>query len=1271
MLLRRSKLAAQRTERPYLAPYWLLLLMGGLIVVALILIYPEQNLIQRVVKAPESELSSAYVTNLLRTDPNNPKLRLLQATQALEHGNVGALREALEPMLVADDPAMRREVAWLLWQASKLEFNRLSVQGGSQVQAVRHQLQQQLAALAKEDWPTERQVEIAAQAFEFGEPAISLALYRQIAERSQTPDEAADWLAKGAGAALSRSLYRSSAELYLQASQKSSNPSQARAYFLSALRTLQSGNRLPEALTMAEQNIGSLADDRETLFFVTRLARAAGRPDVADRYVRRLLRLSLLRQLEEVRLAAAHGGALPQKVSLRAGGPQLPFDDKAYTLGYEVFLENRKLEDAWKVASSAVRQSPDDMAWRERLAKVAEWTSRPEMALEHWWHLARETQRDDAWQSVLRLAPGLLNDPALIAALQYQLARQPDALRQLPELVAAWERQGEPKMALHYLERFNRRSPRAQTLEMMADLADRAADPGIALQAWQRLFEQPGEATPTRLLRAATLAMLQGNNAQALNWLELAQPSAASNNSEDENQREILRLTGQLATQEQREAQAIRAFTKLSLHELAAEGDFDSLISLLENDHPSEAARVASRSWERFGRTRHLMRALNLYAAEQQWAAIGTLLGRFSPTAKAPYNTLAELRRLPDLLRLSAAYYRQAGQLAEARRDIAAALAISPGSNELQTTMLWLLIDSNDAPALRRLLASREPAWRNDASMHDALAAAYLALSRPKVALDRYLTPHLDEHNSDFLWLMNYADALDQNQQSDRAWRLRRHLLSEEWAAQQPATVNRENSQNLKRKNWLAADALEPTRRLARTRLLITQRSGDTGLDALRELLRLDRDGENKISNAAMETAIGWLQDAGEYSAVRGHLWERYARSQGKAANRPLWAEISVALASDDTAALRPILEQYGERLPRYDRINAAQRLGDTRLAQTDAFETLHDQSDDDPLHMQLAESLLAFSDHAGMTVADRQLGSIDERLTAADWHLAITPKLAMDVQLGSLQRSTHDTAVIGTVPDERFTSLRINWQHDEGQTTLLAEKRHSLSDYTPLQLEHEHRIDNRLSLRIGLGQHLVSQESTALRVAGMKDRVAFSLSYQQTRRDRISFEQLFERYDLQTGAPVGTGAHSTIIVSHALRQESRDLEISAFWSTHRFSRETTFSDPALAPLLPTGVASVGALQPSFFLPENFDFYGIRLSTDMRYERQYTRALRPFGSIAGTWHSQLGAGYDLRVGLAGSILGADHFSLTWGQSKAGIQNGGQTSNLNFNYRLHY
>lgn len=1243
--------------------------MGSLIVFALVLIYPQQNLIQRVVKAPESELSSAYVTNLLRTDPDNPRLRLLLATQALDHGNFADLRETLQPTLDSDDPALRREALWLLWQVSVHEFKSLAMQNIAKPQAVRDQLGRQLAELAGEDWPVERKIDIADHAFDFGQPGIAVALYRQVAERSGTPEKAADWYAKGGAAALARSFYRNSAELYLLARRHTTSPEQAKTYFLTALRTLQSGNLMAEAVSTAEREIGPLADDHDTLFFVTQLARAAGKPEIADRYVRKLLRLSLLRQLEQVRLAEAHGGAWGQKVSLRASvhpdGPELPFDDKTYTLGYEVFLENHKLEDAWKVAASAVRQAPDDMLWQERLAKVAEWTNRPEMALDHWWNLARQTQRDDAWQSVLRLAPGLLNDNALIAGLHYQLAKQPDDPRLQEELIAAWERQGEPHKALAYLERQNRRSARPRTLEMMADLADRAADPKLALETWQRLLLDPTEATPARTVRAATLALLQGRNKDALRWLELA--SGKDNPDTGEN-RELLRLTGHLAQIEQRDELAIRSLANLSQSALAEAADFDALIHLLEDTHPAESASVAVRAWERFEQPRHLIKAVSLYSANQQWTAISTLLGRLSPDARAPYNSLPVLRRQPDFLRLSAAAYRNNGQLAEARRDLTAALALTPNSIRLQTAMLWLLIDSNDTAGLRRFLAGHEPAWRNDGGMHDGLAAAYLALSRPKVALDRYLTPHLGEHKSDFLWLMNYADALDQNQQSDRAWRLRRYLLNEEWQA---AGGDRNKSQINKRKNWLSAADLNQARRLARTRLLMTQRNGDTGLNALRELLRLDRDADRQYSDAAMETAIGWLQDAGEYSAERGYLWQQYARSQGKSANRPLWAEISVALAGDDIAALRPLLEQYGKRLPRYDRINAAEHLGDLRLAQSDAFDTQSEQSDDDQLHMQLAESLLAFSDYAGVAVADRKLGAIDEQLVAADWHLALTPKLALDFQLGSLQRSNKDDAAIRNVTDERFTSLRINWSHDDGQTTLLAEKRHSLSDYTPLQLEHEHRIDNRLSLRIGLGQHLLSQESTALRVAGMKDRASFSLSYQPTRLDRISVEQLFERYAVQTGSPVGSGTHSTITVAHALRQESRDLEISAFWSTHHFSRETTVSDPALAVLLPTSFATASTLPPSFFLPDNFDFYGIRLSTDMRYERQYTRALRPYGSIAGTWHSALGAGYDLRLGLAGSILGTDHFSLSWGQSKAGIQNGGLTRDLNFNYRLYY
>lgn len=598
-------------------------------------------------------------------------------------------------------------------------------------------------------------------------------------------------------------------------------------------------------------------------------------------------------------------------------------------------------------------------------------------------------------------------------------------------------------------------------------------------------------------------------------------------------------------------------------------------------------------------------------------------------------------------------------------------MSLAPGARDVETAMLWLLIESRDAAALRHFLATHEPQWRRDPALHDALAAAHLALSRPRFALDNYLTPHLAERQNDFLWLMNYADALEQNQLADRAWRLRRHLLSREWQAVRasgtlPATAN--DSTRFASKFWLSANAPDRARRLARARLLMSQRSGDSGLAALRELLRLDREAE--AAEGSLELALGWLQEAGEYSAERGYLWQQYARSLGKPANRPLWAEISVALATDDVASLRPVVERHGEFLPRYDRINAAARLGDLRLAQSDAFETQETQNDDDPLHIQLAESLLAFSDHAGGEAIGRDLGAIGEQAATAEMHLALTPKLALDFQLGRIERHNVDEAAIRNVPNENFVSLRIDWRHDDSSTRFLIEQRRSLAEYTPLQIEYQHRLDDRVSLRIGLGQHLASPESTALRVAGMKDRLAAGLDYRFTRQDRISFEQLVERYELQTGSPVGRGSHTQLLIAHALRQESRDLEISAFWSAHRFQRESAYSDPALQPLLPAGTA-IGDLRPDFFLPENFNFYGIRLASDLRYERQYTRALRPYGSIARTWHSALGAGYDLRLGLAGSLLGADHFSLSWGLGKSGPQTGGLTRELKFNYRLHY
>ena len=1273
MLPHRSRSAASAAERPFLAPGWLIALLAAIVGLVLLLLYPRTDLERRLAETPDTALSATYLANLLRSDPDNPRLRLLLARQQLQMNKLDAARATLQPALDALDEATRRAAWWMLFEITEGDYRRLPASAIAERTALQRDMLRQMQQLAKQAPSLEQQIELAGKAYQYNAPGLGQALFKALAHRLDDPAQASALFERAARDALAHGDYRGCAELYLLARSSSRDAQQARRHFHAALRALQSGNQPLAALELGERELGDLADDPDTLLLLTQLARAAGRPEVADRYIRRLLKLSLRQQWQALQVARAWGEGEFRHVSEKGSprGPGIAFDNRIFTLGYEVFLENRKLEDAWQVASAAVRQAPADIAWRQRLARVAEWTARPQVALDNWLKVARATGQDEAWQAVLRLAPGLFDDAALIPALHYQIARQPQDIRLIRELVAAHERLGEPRPAIAYLERLSQRQPRPEVLELLAELAERAGETDTALQAWQRLFADPAQLTAARALRVAVMLLLKGRGKEALVWLDKARPGAGLNDAGDVD---YWRLSGQLAEMQQRDAQAIDAFRRLIEADKAEPGDYDALLRLLNLTAPAEAAPIAARAWRQFDEPRYLIQALTLYASRNQWSEIGALLRELDPAPNASRRALHRLQRMPEFLRLAGSYQQNTGRLADARRSFEAALRLAPDSADLQQALLWLFIDSNDATALRRTLASHELSWRANPALHDALAASHQALSQPQVALQRYLNPRVAAHRDDFLWLMNYADALDQNQQSDRAWRLRRHLLSAEWQAARGG-----RTLHAARQRWLTEEGLDETRRLARTRLLLTQRPGDTGLDALRELLRLDTGGRGRYSNAAAETAIGWLQDRAEYSAERAFLWQQYARSRGSQAKRPLWAEITVALAEQDKAASGQLLERFDASLSRYDRVNAARLVDDLRLAQSAAFETQSEQTDDDPTHQQLTETLLAFSHHAGLDITQRKLGSIDERASTARHHLAISPRLALDVEWGRIARTVRDNNVFAAAPDEEMAGARLFWRQAKGETLFRIERRESFDDYTPLQLTQRLRLDDRLSLDLAIGRKLPSQESIALRLAGMKDQQAVSLNYTPTRLDQIQLEHRREDYRLQNGEALGNGRHTGISYNHSLRLDTPDLQLGAFWSTHRFDRDAFSDSGQLAryyrDLLGSPqkdlYASVTALPANTFVPDSFRFYGLRLSSNQRYAQEYTRAWQPFGSLGLTRHSELGTGYDLRIGLAGSLFGADHLALSGGLAKSGLQTGGLVRELQITYRIHY
>ena len=1302
MLPPRSTSSAQATERPVLAPDWLVLAMAAMVCLALWLIYPRQDLEKRLAGLAESELTNAYLSNLLRSDPDNPHLRLLLAQRQIAHGEVTHARRTLAPALASSDPELHRQALWTQWELALYEYNHLPA-SADQRQAQSQAIRQQIQELAQIPWPPAQTLRLATWASQFQENTLALALFTMLIP--DDPQAAAQFYRSAAQEALARGDYHGSARLYLQASTASPSAREAKALYIDAVRTLQSGNQMAAALALAEAEVGPWASDPEVLTLLVNLARAAGQPDVAEKYVRQLLRQSLSGQWKkQEHLALANQGfyekiyvknlisssqPAPETMSstvyddgarwLRPRGlpmadqaapPALPpFDEKTYLLGYQVFLENGKLQDAWLLASAAVQHRPEAMDWRERLAQTSEWTGRQPQALQHWLALARRTGSDAAWQAVLRLAPGLFDDAALAEALGHALQARPGDRALLHAFVATQERAGEPQAAIAFLQRH---TPTADTLELLAQLAERAGQPALALATWQRLLADPGQLNAQRAMQAALLALRQGQPDQGLAWLEAAH--ALPPPQESEAAATLWRDTGAVAESRDHQALAVDAYRQLTATPEAELTDFDGLIRLLLAPQPLQAAEAAWQAWERFHEPRHLLQAWTVWSNRNQWP----LMTRSLAQLQAQPQHWPALQQSPEFLRLLGAYHQNFGRLELARKYYEAGFALAPDSDAMRQALLWLFIDSNDAVALQRLLTQYESRWSQSEAMHDSLAAAYQALSQPQVALQRYLTPQASAHENDFLWLMNYADALGENQQSDQAWRLRRALLARQWHQARQGSTGQRLSRAQASAQWLTQEGVDTVQRIARARLNLTQQPGDPALEVLRELLRLDRDAQGNYSNAAAETAIGWLQDAAEYGAERRFLHHQYARSQGLRSHRPLWADITLALAEEDRAATGQLLETFDQRLPRYDRVNAAAAMGDLRRAQSAAFETQDRQTDDDPLHLQLTNNLLAFSDHVAVRGSTEQLGDMDETGTSARWHRAISPRLSLDIGFASVRRMNISSSLATTLPEEKIFSLLARWQHPDGLTQLSAARRQGYADTTPVLLTHDQRIDNRLRWYAELGRQLSTTESLPLRLVGMKDLASLSLRYQASRLDRLALTHAQERYYLQTGAQVGSGRHTTLEYTHTYRQDAPTVDLGAFWSTHSYRRR----DPAtlgrqglLAAqrILPPGASA--AADPGFYLPENFQFYGLQAAFNMRFEEDYTRAVRPYAMVSASRHSRLGAGYGLRLGLAGNVLGPDHLSLSWGMDKSGADSAssanGLTRNLSLSYRLHF
>lgn len=1077
---------------------------------------------------------------------------------------------------------------------------------------------------------------LADLARELDQTSLYVELCRKLAKRD--PASASRWFAKAAQAALREGNYRDAAALYFDAQANAKALPEQREYYLLGLRALQSGNLLADALEAARAHLPGLEHDRRTLIFLVKLALAAARPDVAERYVRMLMQqsrrssataalmhylhyrlktaLNLAPSLSDVDRTGLLPGNRPADVVQIAEWVETPFDKEVYELAYRVFLENGHVHDAYGVAAAAVEQVPEDLAWRKRLAQVAQWLNKPEVALEQWVFIARRTGSEANWNEVVRRASALGDSAQLIRAYQALSKLRVLTQQDWDRLVQAYEGEGKPEEVLPLLDRANRATPRRYLAMHIAEINVRLGRVASALMAYREIERRYG-VTPDLALAQAALLLDQGNVRAAFDELATAKSHATPQDVS------FWELYADTAWQLQEQQQAQAAYELLAQEHKLEKTGWERLTLIYGNDSPEKAIGAAQRGWRTYRDSRFLITEIELLRAQRAWDRLGRLY------ASLGASDLAEVDNIPYFWISRAEYRGHIGDNTGAVRDYLRALRIEPESIDVRSAVLWLLIDIADRESLARYLrAWQRLSWREQ-QLWAPYAAGYYTLGVPNRALP-YFIKELKRNSTDYLLWLNYADALDQAGYSAMAWRVRRYVWGELRSSAKQAAVDIP---------WTKLEAI--------TRLALERSSGDSGLLLVQALLRRRAgQGHETPAQAASinELILAWTLSKEEYQAARMWLWLNYARQL----TRPGWAELSLALAQNDIEKMEALILNH-KALPVHDQIEAEMRSDHLAWARHDAFGALSVNGRDDIAHEQLTASALRLGASLGLGLGQEERGTLDRTPKDVWLILPVSPHFDLEPAYNHIDQSSRDQSQLVNIPatdTQLGLTARFRWLYSS--LALTGFHRDAVSDFTGFSVEYTRQLQQRVNTVFRAGRNLTAYDTVPLLVAGVKDELAALVNYDLSKREYLQAELALDNFYSQQRDKLGSGTGLNWEMGHRLRSEYPDLVARIYGTFQRYSRVDEPLPPAVSQILPGGTGDIGIV-----IPDDFNVYAVGLTFGDSFRDTYTRAWRPYGEAGLLYNTTSGRGYDLGAGVSGSAAGNDRLTFYYTLSRGG------------------
>ncbi len=1166
-----------------------LAILGGVILLVMVALFPGAGF-QRKISAEAvalDPLTVAYLNAWLRAQPNDGEIRVALVRRLIAQGALDKAERLLIPLLestAAGSPFRRDaeltmlDVRWQqLWSAPA---------GSPASSRARSDCRYYLQRLSAYDWDDNYLQRLAQQSTAVGAPTLAL---RFINRWQGSALGRFRLYGKLAEADLSQGLYRDAAANWLASLRDAPTGDARRGAFEQGLHALQADGLVNEALQAAQSHVKDFSDDWQAQELVVQVARAANRPDVAAFTAARML---------------------------EALAPEQRFDDTAYTLSYQAFIEHSEVSAAYSVASVAVAQRPDDSVWRHRLAQSAEWSGHPVEALAAWQVIARKDDESAAWEAIKRLAPSVYDDEALLAYWAHFAAGHSHNPEVVVHVVDAYEQVGRPMEGIGFLQSLP--STRARD-ESIAGLAERSGQDALAIKALDHLIDTYGPAEAWVVRRAG---LLYGDGELRSAYISLASVAprmATSDVGYWQMYSDLSRLLGH-------DDQARSAYRVLVSSGRAREIDLFNYASLLGWKEPLAAAPLHVDLFRRFGHPFEAVAALDIWNEAHAPARSAAFLAALTP------REIEILEKNPDFLIQRGVYHEQVGEFAAARNDYYRGLQVDPSRTSLLANLVSLLQRQNDLPALRRVLIRYERPAHSDAGLWSTWADGWMALHEPASAIP-YATARYRAQPRNLLAQTSLAVALKAAGYPDRASALMRRV------AAGYGSRKRDMSPNDRRELEAAlfADRLD-------------RLSPDAALIAWRHVLSAQNDIPAAWSAEYRNMFIDWLQGVADGEATSAAIRRLYPDP----ASIPEYIAFGEASANGDTGQISRIMQSARfSKLSDADRAEAALVLGHRRTAVQLAYEGAEQSPNDDQQSEQLQDLLTNAANAGGASTEFGRQGPLSWWQYGMSGEHRLAENTRVEARLSSLRPRSLDTNQLGSaISGQTGADVSLIQTLPRGDAHLTVGARQGMTDWTHLKLAFNLKAAKAIEVGVGVARGEEATESVRLRVAGYRDRADLHLKWALLPRLVMTASMAKDHFSGQDGSALGSGYVFSGSVSYRLNEVHREtvtLTATRGWYTTDGGQISS----SLLPLIPAGEAP----SPSFFMPSSFSQVGLDWSVNESDPDHYERRWRPYLALGVDYTDPSGWGYNYRTGLGGSVIGGDRLSLGAEGGRGGVTQG--------------